>query len=498
MENDSNRQFEMQINLKEVLWDLLEQWKAIILVALAMAVLMTGAKFVKDSQAAKEERQVIAESEENAKLSEEERIDNIMESLDEEDKPDVLYTANRLVWLERQKEYITNSILMNVDSSNVRTLSVGYAIKADDADIPALEGEYDSFLSGQKYTDKIKPLIDSDAEDRYIGELIWTGASSSYVEEANYEDGAFKVQIILPDDTDADAVKDAVEEAFAEKAKALSKSVANHDLKMTGTEVTVAPNAWLQTNKGEMINRAANLQNTLSNEQNTMNEDQQEAVDEIVAIRTNSAEDESGASAAESTSEKNNKEDAEQGKAHLSKKYAVAGFVFGAMVYALVYIFLLMMRACVNYASDLENYTGARLLGAAYDSKEAKGIQSLLQSKFADRYRYRGLHDVETQEADAAETLESVCAHNGVKELTVLKMTDADDIVAKMTDASGLKTDILDACMAVKDKEIKDVKTAIIIADKETKLNILTNAVALCRDYGVNMLGCMFVGERQL
>ena len=120
MNNNSYQQPEIEINLKEVIWDLLEQWKAIIIVAFLMALFLSGLKFQRDLNTyntAQQERKRIAQSGKTA----EERIDDVISSLPEDEVATVEFMVNQNEWIETEKEYLNKSILMNTNPVNQRT-----------------------------------------------------------------------------------------------------------------------------------------------------------------------------------------------------------------------------------------------------------------------------------------------------------------------------------------------------------------------------------------
>ena len=51
MNNQTYQKQVIEINIKELIWDLLAQWKAVLLVSLIMALLMCGARYAKDKSA---------------------------------------------------------------------------------------------------------------------------------------------------------------------------------------------------------------------------------------------------------------------------------------------------------------------------------------------------------------------------------------------------------------------------------------------------------------
>ena len=156
--NNTYQQPETEINLKEVIWDLLSQWKAVLITALLMALLVCGAKHAKDVKAfnAAEALQDEAASEEQAGLTPEERIAAVLEALPEDEREQVEYVSEQAEMAESMREYLRDSIRMHTDPTNQRRLVQIYNLTANNrGDLAILATIYSRMLQDEDFIKNI-------------------------------------------------------------------------------------------------------------------------------------------------------------------------------------------------------------------------------------------------------------------------------------------------------------------------------------------------------
>lgn len=498
MNNDSYRQVEMQINLKEVIWDLLSQWKAVLIASLIMMLLVTSAKYYKDSKTIKAVKEKTG-TETALHLTKEERIQQAKKNVPKAERDAVDYYVSRQLWIIWQKEYLSKSILMNLDPSNERHLSVNYSIVADEDDIPALKSNYDLMSTSQLMIDKIKPIIDPDKEDRYIEELISSNILTQNNVSKNYSNGIFTITITVPDGIDADELESAIDEAVNDIKKTNEKEIAAHSIIKTGSKDTTVVNAQNIEDRADYHIKVYNAQTALKNEQSNLSSEQKKAIETIVGIyegkesqgAKNTTRNDNNRGSAKTTAVKN---------IGISKKYALFGFVMGAMAYAFIYLIMIIVRARINYACDAETYTHSRLLGETYEHLDHKGVESLLHSKIVDKYRYRNKADADLQDAKIIDALTAVCEHAGVHEATLYNMAGSDkaaliERLQKEMDEQGIKLNPTEAMGDVDERSLLSVENAVFVVSPETGISYAANMADLCRNYDVQTLGTIFAGS---
>ena len=492
----------MGINTKELLWDLLEQWKAIVIFSLIMMILVAGTKYSKDVKAFNDaEKQKAAEA--TSGITVEEQISKIMEALPEEDRATVEFIINQNEWVETEKEYINNSILMNTNPSNQRTLLLDYYITVDnvsDSIITSLVYSYTGYLSSNNVIDAVGGIIAADKERKYIAELISVnngigsnnkGDDRNNVTETDDDAAVMEIRIVLPDGQDASAIEVAIDEALKEYSSEIARKIGPHSIRLIKSSEAYLYNEIAITNRNSVMQNIYNLQNNTKNMQSSLSDEQKSAIETITTIKKENKQNNS--SVADATDKNNqNKVGARPG---ISKKYALIGFLLGACIYSFIYLLYIISKGCVSNSDDVEYYTQSRVLGEVYYASESSMIKKLFHSKTVEAIRYNGKMDANEQKTRAITTIEARCSHAGLNAITLFNMTDdrfARDIINA---CNAIEVFMVDTDGGFSEKSMLNIDNAIIVVGKDTKVNTLTNLKALCDDYDINVLGSVFCAE---
>lgn len=483
------------INLKELIWDLLQQWKAVLIVALIMMLLVSGLKYYKDIRSYESNKAAEGATEQTGS-SMEQRIETVLESLPEDERMTVEYMVKQEEWMSAEKEYINNSILMNTNPANQRTLVLDYLISAPDASdsrIMSILTGYASALAGEKIVEKLRPVIAPDAESKYITELVKTNISNNAVNEGKAqfvtsdEDAAvMSVYIVMPDGVDAAAVEAAVTAALKDNSPGLSSKIGPHSIELLQSEESYLFNADAVYSRNNVLYSIFNLTNNTKNMKTSLSESQKAALESISSIKK---EIQNAGEVTESSTQ-------EPQKPGFSKKYALVGFMLGAFAYAFIYLILVMLKGCVSCSSDVENYTQNRLLGEVYEDSKPKGAMKLFHSKLVEKVRYRGKSDPEHQIKRAVDAVAAVCERVKAKKLTMFNTTGGLGASAKAIiegiKSCGVEVEIIDTSSEIEEKRLLDVDNSVIITGPSTKVALLSDLVSHCAEYDVKLLGSVY------
>lgn len=489
MNNNNIGRIETVINIKEILWDLLEQWKAVFITALLVAALVAGAKYAKDIKDYDAEQAKKAAEKQNA-ASTEEQIEKVLGSLSESERSTVMTIVNQNEWIDEQKEYINNSILMNTDPANQRTLVVDYYITtAEDTDAirSSLIYGYGALLRNKEVVKRIGETIDPNAEDCYIEELI-TVENSGDKESAQKSDAVMEVRVVLPDNADREKVKEAITAELQSFSSVLSGKISPHNLTLLDVSEICLYNRDAAGKRTDILYSINNLQNNTKNMQSSLSDGQKAAIETITAIKAAEKTASDKGAGEESSEPKDN-------KPGISKKYALAGFILGIMIYAFIYLIRIIRRGSINSASEVEYYTQSKLLGEAYHQTGHKGIDALLHSRLVDRYRYRDKLDEGAQIQKASSKLDTLCKHAGVNDVAVLCMPELSDVKKRIIEAiktKGLDVRVAEITKQTDEEYLLSLKDAVIIADDDSKAAELVSLAAQLTDYDVNLLGGIY------
>ena len=161
MDNYYDPAKEIEIDLIDLMWKLLMQWKAILIVCIAMGLIVPGIKLAKDQA---EYRSALAEkaaAEEQASKPTGERIEAALELLPAGDRQAVMLVVQQQEFADKQQDYLEKSILLSEDPSNQRTLTLNYLLKSDsDTNMKALVDAYDAGRRNEDVMGRLGVVID--------------------------------------------------------------------------------------------------------------------------------------------------------------------------------------------------------------------------------------------------------------------------------------------------------------------------------------------------
>ncbi|MBR2706484.1 MAG: hypothetical protein IKE74_04500 [Mogibacterium sp.] len=494
MENSYNAPREIEIDLADLIWKLLMQWKAMLLVCIAMALLIPGIKYAKDSSAYKAELADKKKAEEEASKPVEDRIDAALKLLPADQREDVLFVVQQQDMVDVQKEYLNNSILMNTDPANQRQLALKFVLKSDNGtDMRTLANSYSTYLHRADTLESLREIISPDTDIVYIEELIDTRNEDIWA--GDVESAMYTISITLPDDVDADRIVELIDSEVDEFHDEINSSVGEHSIFRVNVEDRSVFNK-------DMIDRRANLTYTINNLNSSIDSakgklsvEQQAACESIVAIKQSSGSVQESVPKEETSS-------SDTQKPGFSKKYAVLGFALGAFLYAGIFVVLLVLKKVVASASTAQSYTDTRLLGEVYRRVNHKGLRWLLSSDVVASWRYKDKLDSDKQISALAATVDAVCAHHGIDKLTmILSGVDNvfDDIVDRIVTTCSSENNKISINLVNADKmdekTLGSVKNAIYMLCSKSKVDNLGNLISLIKDYDVTPLGTVYLEE---
>lgn len=502
MDNTSYQQPEMEINLKELIWDLLEQWKAVLVVALLTAIIVAGARYYKDIKAY---NTVMSTKEEASQLGKtaEERISDVLASLPEGEVATVEFMINQSEWMNTEKEYMNKSILMNTNPTNQRTMMLDYYISMSDASeakMAALVYGYAGYLKDESLLSNVGEIIAPDAEQKYIAELIssnvdMNGTGAPMIDSD--ADGAIvEVRIVLPDNADATSVETAMTSSLSKYTTELKNKIGNHSINLINSTEAHIFNASAVNNHNIIMTTIYNLQSNEKNMQAALTGSQRAAIDSIKAIKREAKE-----SVATEQGGKQSKESSYEvmQKPGINKKYTLLGFMLGVIGYGFTYLLLLIIKGRINTVNDALRYSQTRLIGEIYQKQDCKGLCKLLHSNLVCKYRYGNKTDADNQINNTVDALEAVCKQEGLQEVAIISTAeDREGLITEIIDKTkekNIETRLIKVLDTVNIKELSSLTHAVLFTDTETKISKLAELVTACKDYDVSVVGNVFARD---
>ena len=175
--------YEETINLKDLFFYVVKQWKKIIIAALIGLLIGCGFSFYKMYENTPE------------------NVLKKLESLetDEINKNNILQYADYVSIYDKEVEYSKNSILMNLNSNSVYSGELSYSYSALDKDIKNIENYYDGLLVNN--INQLVKLFENKYEASYIKELIdfdfvTDNGNSIKTSSDVYSSGYLKIKVV--------------------------------------------------------------------------------------------------------------------------------------------------------------------------------------------------------------------------------------------------------------------------------------------------------------
>ena len=410
---------EIEIDLLDILWKLLIQWRPILVVGIIFALLVPSAKFYKDRKAVNLQKEAIT-----SQLSEEE-LQELENQLDDTQKNNLNIAVTNARSLIQKQRYRMNSFLTKIDPYNARTLNLQYYI----TDVKASEAVVlcESYVNQLRQTELILPLTKvmgydlNKGDTKYVSELLSVSYSgASQVDSKVMPIPMLNISFVLPTDSDADACQKAIVDSVEKLQKSLDKTVATHKIKLLADYTNRSVNTELVSKLDNSQNEVNNLQTNISNavsgfsvQQKSLYESQVTELEEKYGVTTDGQEYDKEARATASANKIL--------PASFSAKFAVVGFVLGVFLYAFILVMLEILGRKLVTGDELGNATGANCFGKYFSYPAGNG--GFLRRLIYSRRLYNIYHRKYVQLQDSAE-----CTAAKISTAVSLMVNDAQNV----------------------------------------------------------------------
>ena len=489
-----------------ILWDLLSQWKAVLVVALLCSVAITTYKYLRDSktyQAALAQAQ--EEQQRQASMSEEEAIEHALSVLNVEERAAVEALVDQQELLNAQLDILDSSILLGLDSSNQRLLVNDYLLTSNEgAEVQALAASYKSMFTEDVVMHDVGAVIDPSASLPAIAELCSFTCESA--QDSNAKELIMTISIVLPSENiDVEKLSHVVDTAISDINSRLNERIGAHSAAVVSHHESINFTESAVNRKQNIISAINSNRAAIQANSATLNANQKAAFSAISSAMNRAreekelikedADDQSEPSASAKASSSNNMPTPPS----LSAKFAIAGMAIGAMVYAIGYVILTILRGSIGSEVALHNCTGSRILGGLYYPSTHNGLGRLFHSGFVDKRRYANMGSVKEQIAKTSSTIGSVCKHAAISDVCILNMAagsiDSSMLAGLVSNLSiqNIQAQVVDINPYADEQKLLPVRHAIYCADCKTKAVDVWKIANLTRSYDIAELGCVYV-----
>ena len=451
----------INVSFKEFFWSVLEQWKLMLLVGVAFALLFPFLLSQKEKKAASE--RISAEAQ-YAGLSREEKLDQ----LDDASRQAVITAAYQANVISSMDNYNANSLLSHIDLNNARTFHMKLLI-ADTDKAAALAASYGALLSdsdtiamiGQGMGDSFNGI-----EEAYIRELVRTEA----------DDNSVDLYVFVPQGADEDGLEKAITERLHSINVTLAGMVGDHRLVTLAMETVYTSNPDMM---GQILARNNDLQllrETYEASLLTFSDLQTNILNSLIS----GSDDKAELSGSQTSSPV------------FTKGRVVIGFVLGIFIYVFVLLMYTLFNSKLQSGEHLDTTYNVRLLGKS--SKYGyTGIKRFIHSKFVYNIHNKAYQDDKTADRIAASVIQS-CKHNNVSRLSLIVIGDIKDkkrvdlFADKLRKENGLSVKLLNG--VVEDKSLENTDAVVfLVGQNVTNHKDIRNTLGLCSSYDRKVIG---------
>lgn len=505
VEYTQNEKPEGELKLTEIFWQLLAQWKAILIIALVFAIALPGFKLLKDMR---EYRSAVDNATANSNVASENvseapaesRVEELLETLSGNDRIAVEYLSQQQQLAQEQYEYLTESIWLTSDPANQRTLSTQYyLLREGEGDLQPIIDAYSVCLKRPKVTAEIGRVVAPETDIKYINELVTI--TGSLVPDSQASGAILTVDIVLPKEAESSMVSALIDSIMNDVCSELRTAIGEHTVSRLSSEEQYRYNTSAIDRRQIINNNINGLQSNIKTQRASLSDPQKSVLNEITDILAEEDKTDKGNAASNSSEVGSEEAVANIAKPSFSKKLTVLGFAGGVFLYAFAYLVLVVTRGRVSSLGELEPFVCGRSLGQIRWHGQYDGLSKLLHSKAVENLRWRSCGPIESQIERTVSTIDSTCKNSDVHELSILTMlNDATgeqvaSEIAGMANQAGISTTCLSANGDIDENMFLTLSNAILMAERGAKCSDVWKVTELCQAYGVDMLGSVFIGE---
>lgn len=470
---------EREIDLIDLMWRLLMQWKPIICVMLVCGILVAGVMYVKRTR----DFQASLEKEEQA------TEEDLMAEVTQAEYDAVITACNYDVQLKSLQKYLEESLYLQADPYNMRTLSLVYRVDTDDEIAYSVTSMYSSKLGSDAFMKEVAGAMDYDGELKYVRELVSTGMPG--IESKSLQ---FSVNVTLLSDMDAKAIASVIDDYVLKTA--FNEISQDRPFRVTKTAESVREivNTGTTTARMDFDAKVKGIETTITNSLAAFTEPQKALYRKLTeADKDKEEEEESIFKPAE--------EELEPEKPGLSLKFLLVGLFLGAFMYGGCVMMYAIFRPTIQTTAELNDVYGLYQIDELHRRSFSGGLKGFINDKKIYALRFRKSNkDEEASRKEAATQITGLRERGSIDTVYLAPLGKGFVNGPAAAYADKLKEDLAAAKINVEvlhDGKIKDEilsvpQTAgiVVLANVgDTTYRSLDEICGYARKYGISLLG---------
>ncbi len=492
----------LYLDIKDYIWELLEQWKAIIafvVIFMMLLLLLSGVVHSGGSSETAAPKEVVTETQED-----------ILKPFSPSEQELILSTLNTYKTLDTLTDYVNNSVLMKINAYDARQMVICYRVDADSELTPSLITDYSNACISSRMTEAIVKAWDGKYSALQVSELVFTtkGIYNQTTVVENDDDNLIYVYVILPDGIDGEKTIEAVDDTVRGFYKEFSSTMGEHKLvKLTADVKTVANPMGIAEKQGTIFSRLNAISTQIRNTSaNAFTYEQNGAYEKLVKLY-NSEDDDQSTGQAEVPEGDKQQDSFIRNMLKIGKLKLMLGLIASGVLYVILSVGYILFTGKIQSPASLKEITGIRNLGECYFPSGKKGIiGKLLSSKTILRHRHKTHLDHETELNNSVASIVSIAEHFDLKDILISFNSSSSQ--EKLEFVEKLKESLTSRGLKVKDSsftdengcQIKDADVcesdgALLIVDRQrTNNREIKDICEKCSFYGVPVIGSVYLG----
>lgn len=489
MDNQKMKKSEIDIEIKDLLWELVRKWRVIVIMAIICAVGLAAYQYRIDMN--KTDVVVVKKTQEE-----------LEKAMSVQDISEVTGAVNLLNQLGEKSAYMDASVLMQINPYEEDAVLLQYVIEAEQAEEVFAKAYHayieDGYLAQTLaggmglealYVDELISVVE-DSTDMYVYSDTMDESIQMTIENSN-ADTCITVKICGLDESATAEMAKNVKTTLNGYSSILSREIGEHQLKLIEETACVLVDNAL----AELQNRNATAIKTISNNIDKMKNEMTGDQITLYTYRVTGV-----------TQSENSTVTAPLEKVvSISVKHAVIGAIVGVVLACGIILVLYVFSAKLRNSDEIKTLYHAKVLGQVENPQKKKSIFAFVD-KFIANVQSGGKKELSYEQAVQmiCTNIAIDCKKNEQKKVyltgSILEQIPQQILedIAKQCKEKGIQIVKGDAIAynaeALEDLEL--IGTVVFLEKKRTSFyDEIYKEILLCRENGIQVMGIVVVGE---
>ena len=455
------------IDLKELCWRLLEQWRAVIIVVVCVMVAFFGLLIFREMR--------VSEIESNQQNDKQITESDIINALPESEKTVVASTYRLLQEREKISDYIYNAPIMKLDPNKAERLRVSWAIDESGKDNNALAMSYVMELQTESCRSRMINACGVNMDAGHFNDLVFFSLPEKIGE------GVVCCDIFLTAEMQEDILQNELGNIVKDIHTKITNEFGDHQIRNYQSEIAFVADDRILQQQTTLLNGFANLNNQINSFKNVFSIEQKEALGKLQEL-------ENEQETAVAISHK---------KSVFTVRNVIIGIILGGVAYLVCFFLYFMLSGKVIGGSMVDGIPG-RVMGEwACFSTDSKRNLLMLDSRFFNKHHKNHLNKNE-EIYKASRSIKSLCDYKRVYKLAFVLTTELTrdqqsfvDELKKSLETKGINITVtkennyqIEECDIVNNESVM-----FIVVDSKTSIKSIEMIIEQCNDYERLILG---------